>query len=243
MNQNKLEKYLQRPNPSLLNPPENRLVSVVLSDSKGKYLRYQASQPLEHNIVWADQQHEPGRTTAQGLDWVRSNLNNFNTRYPNGFVLFVWLGTCNFCELDANRCLTIKEDITAISAQTIHDLRNIVRLGAANNLQVILLEIPVFCTREWNKIHGHPLLDQFIEQDKLIQTNIQLVNEELRNINLDNGKVVPLFKVDLKRKRPRFSVNRSYFSFSQFRDGLHPNHLLSRYWLRKLAELILLECY
>ena len=88
MNQNKLEKYLAKPNPTLDNPPENRLIPVFLSDSKGRYLRYEAAVPLEHNIVWVDQGHEGGRTTRQGVEWVRQNVKNFPTRYPYGFVLF-----------------------------------------------------------------------------------------------------------------------------------------------------------
>ena len=74
MNQNKLEKYLQKENPSLVNIPENRLIPVFLSDSKGRYLRQQAATPLEHDIVWVDQRHEGGRTTRTGLEWVRSNI-------------------------------------------------------------------------------------------------------------------------------------------------------------------------
>ena len=76
----------------------------------------------------------------------------------------------------------MRQDITRISAETIHDLKSIVELGIANNFQVILLEIPVFCTREWNRQHGHPSPDDFIEKDRLIQRDIQLVNEELRKI-------------------------------------------------------------
>ena len=47
MNANKLGKYLQKENPLL----ENKLVHVILSDSKGRYLRQQASAPSEHDIV------------------------------------------------------------------------------------------------------------------------------------------------------------------------------------------------
>lgn len=242
MNQNKLEKYLAKPNPTLDNPPENRLIPVFLSDSKGRYLRYEAAVPLEHNIVWVDQGHEGGRTTRQGLEWVRQNVKNFPTRYPYGFVLFVWLGTCNFCDLNASRHLNLK-NLARVSAETILDLKKIVRLGAEHNFQVILLEIPVFCTQEWNRRHGHQAPEEFREQDRLIQRDIQLVNEEIRKINVESGKVTPLFNVDLKRKRQRLSVSNSYFNFSQFRDGVHPDRLLSRYWLRKIAELVLLECY
>lgn len=143
--------------------------------------------------------------------------------------------------MDANRYLNLKENLARASAETIHDLRRIVKLGTDNNFQVILLEIPVICTQEWNRLQGHPSPEEFREQDRLIQRDIQLVNEEIRKINVESGKVSPMFNVDLKRKRQ--SSSSCYFNFSQFKDGVHPDRLLSKYWLRKLAELVLLECY
>ena len=243
MNQNKLEKYLQKENPSLVNIPENRLVPVFLSDSRGRYLRQQAATPLEHDIVWVDQRHEGGRTTSAGLEWVRSNSSSFRDGYPNGFILFVWLGTCNFCDKNENNWLSLKDDIARTSAEIIIDLGKIIRLGRENNFQVILLEIPIFCIQEWNRVHGHPSPEDFRQQDKDLQRDIHLVNEEIRRLNLDSGKVTPMFNVDLKLKRHRISPNRSYYNFAQFTDGVHPNQLLSRYWLRKISEVVRLECY
>ena len=98
MNANKIGKYLEKENPLLVDIPENKLVPVILSDSKGRYLRQQAATPLEHDIVWADQWHESGRTTKAGLDWVKRNVKKIDVKYSNGFILFVWLGTCNYCE-------------------------------------------------------------------------------------------------------------------------------------------------
>ena len=101
MNANKLGKYLLKQNPLLENVPENKLVPVILSDSKGRHLREQASTPLEHDIVWADQWHESDQTSKAGLERVKRNKSNFSAKYLNGFILFVWLGTCNYW--DKNR--------------------------------------------------------------------------------------------------------------------------------------------
>ena len=243
MNANKIGKYLEKENPLLVDIPENKLVPVILSDSKGRYLRQQAATPLEHDIVWADQWHESGRTTKAGLDWVKRNVKNFDVKYPNGFILFVWLGTCNYCEKNANNQLFLKDNIARVSAEIILDLGKIIRLGQEHNFQVILLEIPVFCTKEWNKLHGHRTPEEFDEQDQRLFQDIKLVNEEIQRLNLDSGKVSPMFNVDLKLKRNRITPNRSYYNFSQFMDGIHPNPLLSCYWLRRIVELVRAECY
>ena len=63
MKANKLRKYLEKENPLLVSIPENKLVPVFLSDSKGRYLKQQVATPIEDNIVWVDQWHESGRTT------------------------------------------------------------------------------------------------------------------------------------------------------------------------------------
>lgn len=109
---------------------------------------------------------------------------------------------------------------------------------------VLLLEIPVFCIQEWNRVHGHKSPSDFKEQDEQLHRSIQLVNEEIRKINLDKGKVSPLFNLDLRRKRKSSSVSsRRYYNFAQYVDGIHPNHLLSKYWLRKISEVVRVDCY
>lgn len=242
MNVAKLQRYLDTPKPSIDNPPRMRLVPIILSDSKGRYLRRQSTLPLEHDIVWCDQFNEGGRTSDLGLEWVKSNFEKWGTKYKD-FFLFVWLGTCNFCTKN-NKYISLKENISREAAKIISDLRQISELGSAHNFPVLLLEIPVFCIQEWNRVHGHKSPADFKEQDELLHQSIQVVNEEIRKINLDKGKVSPLFNLDLRRKRKSSSVSsRRYYSFAQYVDGIHPNHLLSKYWLRKISEVVRVECY
>ena len=129
---------------------------------------------------------------------MRSNSSSLRDRYPNGFILFVWQGTCNFCDKNENNWLSLKDDIARTSAKIILDLGKIIWLGRENNFQVILLEIPIFCIQEWNRVHGYPSPEDFRQQDKDLQRDIHLVNEEIRRLNLDSGTVTPIFNVDLK---------------------------------------------
>ena len=52
------------------------------------------------------------------------------------------------------------------------------RLGQEQKFQVILLEIPVFCTQEWNGLHRHITPKDFEEQDQKLFQEVHLVNEK-----------------------------------------------------------------
>ena len=92
---------------------------------------------------------------------------------------------------NANNQLFLKDNIARVSDEIILDLGKIIRLGQEHKFQVILLEIPVFCTKEWNKLHGHRTPNDFDEQDQRLFQDIKLVNEEIQRLNLDSGKVSP----------------------------------------------------
>ena len=83
-------------------------------------------------------------------------MHNFRNRYPNSFNLFVWLGTCNYCEVNAQNHLILRDNIAKMSAEIVLNLGRIVHLGIEKKIQFILLEVPVICTQEWNRVHGHP---------------------------------------------------------------------------------------
>ena len=102
----------------------------------------------------------------------------------------MWLGTCNYCEKNANNQLVLKDNIARVSAKIILDLGKIIRLGQEHKFQVILLEIPVFCTKEWNRLHGHRTPDDFDEQDQRLFQDIKLVNEEIQR----NPEIEPRFR-------------------------------------------------
>ena len=54
------------------------------------------------------------------------------------------LGTCNYCEKNANNQLVLKDKIAQVSAEIILDLGKIIRLGQEHKFQVILLRYQFF---------------------------------------------------------------------------------------------------
>ena len=69
MTEHKLEKYLKK----TFNPPigPSRLVPVVLSDSKARYLQSECKLSPEVDIKWW---FKSGQKSTDGLAWLKDNL-------------------------------------------------------------------------------------------------------------------------------------------------------------------------
>lgn len=89
MTEHKLLKYLGR---RFDHPTGEKLLTpIVRTDSKGKYI---LRQSIENNIK---QWFQSGRTSGQGLDWLRENL-EAKIGHLDNISLYVWLGTCDLTE-------------------------------------------------------------------------------------------------------------------------------------------------
>ena len=109
---------------------------------------------------------------------------------------------------------------------------------------VTLLEIPGYCIREYNRVHGHDNPQIFKDHDIGLKTAINIVNDGIRKINRRNGKISPNFNSAIDKTRKNNSRPNKYrWTFAQFLDGMHPKPKLSKYWLRKIAEIIRKKCY
>ena len=49
--------------------------------------------------------------------------------------------------------------------------------------RITILEIPVYSIKNWNQRKGHKNLDEFIEQDKKLETQVYNLNGKIRQIN------------------------------------------------------------
>ncbi|CAC5371045.1 unnamed protein product [Mytilus coruscus] len=90
----KAEKNLTNLSPRLENVGTLKNIPVVLSDSKGRYLKDQTvDKHPERKIVWWI---HPGTTVQQNLQWLQEKaVKTFQDLGQIHITLFIWLGTCD----------------------------------------------------------------------------------------------------------------------------------------------------
>ena len=239
MNDNKIRNYLEHCSDLDKNLSERKLTPVILSDSKAKYLYPESSSRLEHGIVWL---YEPGLSAENGIKWISPHLDELERQFGK-FELFIFLGTCDL-GLKNKQGLILRPRVSSVACRLIRTFREFAQSAKERGYSVTILEIPGFCIREYNKVHGHENPALLKDHDEGLKTAIKLVNESIRAINSRNGKKSPNFNAAIEKTRKNNSKPNKYrWTFNQFLDGMHPNPLLSRYWLRKIAEVIRKECY
>lgn len=89
MTNKKLTKYLEKFESKItLNPSAQRNKNpLVISDSKGRYLKEQVQLPAGNQIKWFC---ESGRTTLKGLKWLQQNLDRTVEQYNNIIHIYIW---------------------------------------------------------------------------------------------------------------------------------------------------------
>jgi len=152
MSENKLRKYLKRPLPPIIG--QQLYTPIVISDSKGKYLKDNCSTEIEHNIKW---RCVSGRSVEQGYLWLLENITHEIGHFDN-IHLYIWFGTCDLTIYDrTTRYISLTSESDTIIEQTTAIFRKIIEITQKySSCKLTFLEIPVYSIFEWNKYQGHP---------------------------------------------------------------------------------------
>ena len=214
-------------------------VPVVLSDSKGFYLKRHLDFP--NTIQWCC---KSGGTTFEQCNYLKQNLQTLLEKYSK-ITIFVWLGTCD---------LTVKDELGFISlaSKTSDIVNNVYALykeiyffcRSFENVKLVFLEVPVYSIYWWNYFHRHPDVQQFREDDFILHDQISELNNYIRDINRILHVHSPCFSADLIKNRKQSSRNHSFLSYTfvGYSDGIHPGPELSRLWLLKLCRIFGMYC-
>lgn len=242
MTEHKLLKYLKQ----RFEPPsgDKVLTPVILTDSKAKYLLSQCKTPFENSIRWW---FESGRTSAQGLEWIRDNIEQ-KVGHLDNIHLYIWLGTCDltiynkpFIELTSNTAQKVQELLN--NFQQISEV-----LSHYPGCKLTFLEIPPYSIFEWNKGHQHSEPNKFLSDDITLMKHIDEINNHIRYINTTLSVPTPspsfaasvLHIINSKNKHQKASDK---YNFTLYKDGIHPKSTLARVWLRRIAHVIKRDCW
>ena len=205
-------------------------IPVVLSDSKGKYLQHEID--ISHfysDIIWMC---KPGKGLQFILDWLKQNvLKIFHNLGSVQVALYIFVGTCDLTIKDGRYISLKSQDSSNVSERcsSFQELNDFV--CSLENVTPTFLELPHYSIYWWNKFKGHSAPVEFIDSDKTLKTQIELVNKFLIKFGLNEKNHVnsPQFNLDLVATRKRRHNKHTTYSiqYRLYLDGIHPGPLLN----------------
>jgi len=137
---------------------------------------------------------------------------------------------------------------------------------------VIILACPPYSIEHYNKYQGHGNASKFRSQTLLLESQIFYLNRQIKKINHENFKVCSKIKTKVdennntvaqtnatKKSNSKTSPNftsdilrqtkqqgqrtRYYIDYKTLYDGLHPDSLIAKLWLRRICQRVVSLCY
>jgi len=244
MTDSKLIKYLEKINSKEDQAPTGPRIRkpLIISDSKGRYLREHIQSPVENQIIW---QYKGGRTTYEGYNWLLQNIDHQIGQHGN-IHFYIWLATCDLTSYNSPYIYLACEnsDGTRHIVDTYHQI--IETVNHYPHCSVTFLETPVYSIYEHNKYKGQTD-SEFKKLDNKLLSQINELNQLTREINNGLNNTSPVFSTDLSRQHWKNSKTkqtpRDQYNYNLLKDGLHPGINLAKVWLKKLELQIKKDCW
>ena len=112
-------------------------------------------------------------------------------------MIYVWLGTCDLTSQNKKYIALTGEDDQVVDIAYEYLVKIAALVKYFPSCRITILEIPVYSIKYWNQRKGHKNLDEFIEQDKKLETQVYNLNGKIRQINETNQIHSPTFSTDL----------------------------------------------
>ena len=191
------------------------MTPVIISDSKGLCLKGQSIDQASRQIKWWC---ASGAKTQDRLKWFQSSIAE-NIKSLGNLSIYVWLGTCNLTTRGKSGFISLtsqNEDTVQFILDKYQDFINIIGQYPESTIKV-------YPITKYNK------------------------NECIRYLNETLNSRSPNFSIQLQSRRPRSrSKNKpteKYFNYNLYSDGIHPQPLLAKTWIKELVEQIQKNCW
>ncbi len=158
-------------------------VPVLLSDSKGRYLR-QLHQARNLDIDFLD---FPGLTTVNALGVLQAHLPRILRRRGKPAVVYIWTGTCDLTQKQG-RFLTLRDNRDSCLQDILTGYRAIKHYASSLNCTVKFITVPYYSVEIYNQYKGHPASTQFRSIDKEVKLRISRINSAILNLNREFGR-------------------------------------------------------
>lgn len=243
MSLSNLDKYL-KDNPVIPPATQTKRTVIVVSDSKGKYLKWCINNIVpERNIVW---EFKGGRTTKQAVDHITANIEYYKRRYGN-ILLILWTGTCDLTtrvnkDRKDRKIIVDLSDITLDEISFQYERFYSISDSFGDSVKSIILECPYYSISIWNSNQGHPNPGTFDRNNLLLHSKITELNEKIKSLNSSHNVQAPRFSTDMvKCRKLRKNYPTKTVSYSLLKDGIHPGTTLATYWIRRIVLAVIFK--
>jgi len=243
MTENKLIKFNNKPREDIKGT--KILTPVVLSDSKGNWLKQQISHPSESELKWWC---KCSSKSGDSLRWLRRNIKN-KIQHLGNISLYVWLGTCDLTTKN-NKYISLTSFNDKIIDSVVDNFKEIIEpFREYPQSKVTIIELPIYSIQTWNQKHRHKDPTKFSEQDEFLSNQVYKINSEIRKLNKELNSHSPEFSSDLscssnyKKGDNRTTARRKYYNFELYADGVHPKQNLASAWLKKISVQAMRDCW
>lgn len=236
MSLSKLQKFLEKP---IEAPHSLRYKPVLVTSSKGFSLKHHLD--IIQNFGYTIDFHcRAGARFDQSYYWLTKNLSNIVEK-NDSVLLYIWLGTCDIT--------TKKGPFISLSHKTDEECNSYLKYHIGNiisfvskfpTVKLVFLEIPPYSIQRWNDYKGHANSESFAQHDIVLERRVEYLNNYIKEVNSKSGVNSLNFRCDLlqyKRAGRKPSIN-----YSLYKDGIHPNPVLARFWMKRLVTKVFSDC-
>jgi hypothetical protein len=196
MSEKKIRDYLQTQRSPTLG--SRALKPVILSDSKGNYLKDQVLHPEDRQIVWWNKR---GTNIKNSLHWLEKNIKSKINELGN-IHLYIWLGTCDLTTKDKDGTISLATQHSETSKNVLEELKKFkLLLQPYPNSKITFTEIPHYSITKWNgRVKKSPTEDR-INQDQELHQQIVDLNTQIQDLNSSPNVRSPLLNLHLKASK------------------------------------------
>jgi hypothetical protein len=146
------------------------LTPVVLSHSKGNWLKQQISHPSERELKWWC---KCSSKSDDSLRWLRRNIKN-KIHHLGNISLYVWLWACDLTTKN-NKYISLTSFNDKIIESVVDNFKEIIELFREYpKSKVTILELPIYSIQTWNQKNRH--------KDEFLSNQVYKNNSEIREI-------------------------------------------------------------
>lgn len=215
---------------------------VIITDSKGKYLRSSDSRvdSTDIKLQWLGRS---GFTTTDAVRFLTHDKLRSLLRHHGQISLYVFLGTCDFTSKGSKRLIKLNKPTSQSLHKYFSNLETLKLRCTSKRVRITFFQCPYYSIQRWNKAQGHKTPSIFKDDDKTLTKVINRANAYIDRLNCEASTYTPQLNQDFQRSRkhsgrkPRYSLR-----FNLLKDGIHPKPKLARSWLSSIKRKVNRDC-